>query len=281
LQIAECGLLNLEFQIFNFGFKFRNPNSGFRNKKMNRYSIGSIVGILLLWELLVRWLEIPKFLLPTPLTIVSYMIAKSRLLASHTTMTLLESGVGFIIGSFSAILTAILFLWSRPLKEMFYPYAVILNSTPIVAIAAPIVIIFGSGMWSKVITAIICVFFPVLGPTFKALASVGASEMKWMDSYCSSRWQKFWHLQFPFALPQMFASFKVAWTLAVIGAVVGEVFGAYRGLGFLIVDAIYIMDTPRVFASIIACSLLGLSFVGVITLIEKRAIAWHISAERR
>ena len=248
---------------------------------MNRYSIGSIIGILLLWEFLVGWLEIPRFLLPAPSTIVSYMIAKSRLLVSHTTMTLLEAGTGFIIGSLTAIFTAILFLWFRPLKEMFYPYAIILNSTPIVAIAAPIVIIFGSGMWSKVITAIICVFFPVLGPTFKVLASVGASEMKWMDSYCSSRWQKFWYLQFPFALPQMFASFKVAWTLAVIGAVVGEVFGAYRGLGFLIVDAIYIMDTPRVFASIIACSLLGLSFVGVITLVEKRAIAWHISAERR
>ncbi len=164
---------------------------------------------------------------------------------------------------------------------MFYPYAVILNSTPIVAIAAPIVIIFGSGMGSKVITAMICVFFPVLGPTFKALASVGAKEMKWMDSYHSSRWQKFWYLQLPFALPQIFASFKVAWTLAVIGAVVGEVFGAYRGLGFLIVDAIYIMDTPRVFASIIACSLLGLLFVGVITWVEKKTIAWHISEARR
>jgi len=248
---------------------------------MNRYSIASIISILLLWEFLVRWLDIPKFLLPAPSTILSYIIAKHRLLALHTSMTFLEAGMGFVIGSFSAILTAVFFLWFRPLKEMFYPYAVILNSTPIVAIAAPIVIIFGSGMWSKVITAIICVFFPVLGPTFKSLASVGASEMKWMDSYHSSRWQKFRHLQFPFALPQIFASFKVAWTLAVIGAVVGEVFGAYKGLGFLIVDAIYIMDTPRVFASIIACSLLGLSFVGVITLIEKRAIAWHISAERR
>jgi NitT/TauT family transport system permease protein len=248
---------------------------------MNRYSIGSIIGILVLWELLVRGLEIPKFLLPAPSTIISYSVTKARLLATHTVITLLEAGVGFLIGSLSAILTSIFFLWFRPLKEMFYPYAVILNSTPIVAIAAPIVIIFGSGMWSKVITAIICVFFPVLGPTFKALASAGASEMKWMDSYCASRWQKFWYLQFPFALPQVFASFKVAWTLAVIGAVVGEVFGAYRGLGFLIVDAIYIMDTPRVFASIIACSLLGLSFVGILTLVEKKAIAWHISEERR
>jgi ABC-type nitrate/sulfonate/bicarbonate transport system permease component len=79
----------------------------------------------------------------------------------------------------------------------------------------------------------------------------------------------------------MFASFKVAWTLAVIGAVVGEVFGAYRGLGFLIVDAIYIMDTPRVFSSIIACSLLGLSLVGIISLAERKTIAWHISEERR
>ena len=248
---------------------------------MNRYAIGSIIGILLLWELLVRWLEIPRFLLPTPTAIIAYMIAKFRLLATHTGMTLLEAGVGFLVGSFSAILIAVFFLWFRPLKEMFYPYAVILNSTPIVAIAAPIVIIFGSGMWSKVITATICVFFPVLGPTFKALSSAGASEMKWMDSYCASRWQKFWYLQFPSALPQTFASFKVAWTLAVIGAVVGEVFGAYRGLGFLIVDAIYIMDTPRVFSSIIACSLLGLSLVGVITLIERKTIAWHISEERR
>lgn len=73
----------------------------------------------------------------------------------------------------------------------------------------------------------------------------------------------------------------MAWTLAVIGAVVGEVFGAYRGLGFLIVNAIYIMDTPRVFASIIACSLLGLSFVGVITVLEKKRLAWHISEERK
>jgi len=248
---------------------------------MNRYSIGSIIGILLLWELLVRGLEIPKYLLPTPTTIASYMIARFPLLASHTLMTFLEAGVGFIVGSLSAIVAAVLFLWFRPLKEMFYPYAVILNSTPIVAIAAPIVIIFGSGMSSKVVTAIICVFFPVLGPTFKALASVGATEMKWMDSYHSSRWEKFRYLQFPFALPQIFASFKVAWTLAVIGAVVGEVFGAYRGLGFLIVDAIYIMDTPRVFASIIACSLLGLSFVGVITLVEKKTLGWHVSEERR
>ena len=248
---------------------------------MNRYSIGSIVGILLLWEILVRGLEIPKYLLPAPTTILSYMITRFHLLASHALMTLLEAGVGFIVGSLSAIATAVLFLWSRPLKEMFYPYAVILNSTPIVAIAAPIVIIFGSGVSSKIVTAVICVFFPVLGPTFKALASVGATEMKWMDSYHSSRWQKFRYLQFPFALPQIFASFKVAWTLAVIGAVVGEVFGAYRGLGFLIVDAIYIMDTPRVFASIIACSLLGLFFVGIIALIEKKTIAWHISEERR
>jgi NitT/TauT family transport system permease protein len=248
---------------------------------MNRYSIGSIVGILFLWELVVRGLEIPRYLLPTPTAIVTYIIAKFHLLASHTLMTLLEAGIGFIVGSLSAIVTAVLFLWSRPLKEMFYPYAVILNSTPIVAIAAPIVIIFGSGMSSKVVTAVICVFFPVLGPTFKALASVGATEMKWMDSYHASRWQKFRYLQFPFALPQIFASFKVAWTLAVIGAVVGEVFGAYRGLGFLIVDAIYIMDTPRVFASIIACSLLGLFFVGIITLIEKKTMAWHISQERK
>jgi NitT/TauT family transport system permease protein len=209
------------------------------------------------------------------------MMAKSQLLASHTLMTLLEAGIGFMVGSLAAIVTAVIFLWSRPLKEMFYPYAVILNSTPIVAIAAPIVIIFGSGMSSKVVTAVICVFFPVLGPTFKALASVGATEMKWMDSYHASRWQKFRYLQFPFALPQIFASFKVAWTLAVIGAVVGEVFGAYRGLGFLIVDAIYIMDTPRVFASIIACSLLGLFFVGIITLIEKKTMAWHVSEERK
>ena len=106
---------------------------------MNRYSVGSIVGILLLWELLVRGLEIPKYLLPTPTTITSYIITKFQLLASHTLMTLLEAGVGFIVGSLSAIVTAVLFLWSRPLKEMFYPYAVILNSTPIVAIAAPIV----------------------------------------------------------------------------------------------------------------------------------------------
>ncbi len=248
---------------------------------MNRYSIGSIIGILLLWELSVRGFDIPKFLLPTPSTILFYVIVKYQLLFQHTLMTFVEAGLGFVIGSFSAILTAIFFLWFRPLKEMFYPYAVILNSTPIVAIAAPIVIIFGSGMWSKVITAIICVYFPVLGPTYKALASVGPTEIKWMDSYHSSRWQKFWYLQFPFALPQIFASFKVAWTLAVIGAVVGEVFGAYRGLGFLIVDAIYIMDTPRVFASILACSFLGLSLVGVITLVEKRVIAWPISAERR
>ncbi len=248
---------------------------------MNRYSIVSIIGIILLWEVLVKAFDVPKFLLPAPTTIVSYILAKYRLFGFHMGMTLLEAGTGFMIGAFLAILAAVFCLWSRPLKEMFYPYAVILNSTPIVAIAAPIVIIFGSGMWSKVITAIICVFFPVLGPTFKALASAGATELKWMDSYSASRWQKFWYLQFPSALPQIFASLKVAWTLSVIGAVVGEVFGAYRGLGFLIVDAIYIMDTPRVFASIFACSLLGLSFVGLITLAEKRTIGWHISSERR
>jgi NitT/TauT family transport system permease protein len=259
------------------------PISAIRYLKleMNRYSVGSIIGIFVLWEVLVRALEIPKFLLPAPTTILSYGFAKWGLLGSHTSVTLMEAGLGFVIGSLAAILIAIQFLWFRPLKEMFFPYAVILNSTPIVAIAAPIVIIFGSGMWSKVITAFICVFFPVLGPTFKALSSAGASEMKLMDSYYSSRWQKFRYLQFPSALPQIFASFKVAWTLSVIGAVVGEVFGAYKGLGFLIVDAIYIMDTPRVFACIIACSLLGLSCVGLITLLERRTIAWHISEERR
>jgi NitT/TauT family transport system permease protein len=248
---------------------------------MNRYSVGSVIGIVGLWEILVRALDVPKFLLPAPSTIFSYLVAKANLFAFHTGMTLLEAGAGFVIGSILAILTAVLFLWFRPLKEMFYPYAVILNSTPIVAIAAPIVILFGSGMGSKVVTAIICVFFPVLGPTFKALASAGETEMKWMDSYSASRWQKFRFLQFPSALPQVFASFKVAWTLSVIGAVVGEVFGAYRGLGFLIVDAIYIMDTPRVFGSILACSLLGLSFVGILALIERRTLAWHISEERK
>jgi len=88
---------------------------------MNRYSVGSIVGILLLWELVVRGLEIPKYLLPTPTAITSYIIAKFQLLASHTLMTLLEASVGFVVGSLSAIVTAVLFLWFRPLKEMFYP----------------------------------------------------------------------------------------------------------------------------------------------------------------
>ena len=120
--------------VFNFDLKIRNPNSKSEIKIMNRYSIGSIIGILLLWEVLVRWLEIPKFLLPTPSTILTYDIAKSKLLALHTLMTFFEAGIGFVIGSFSAILTAIFFLWFRPLKEMFYPYAVILNSTPIVEI---------------------------------------------------------------------------------------------------------------------------------------------------
>jgi len=74
-------------------------------------------------------LEIPRYLLPTPTTIASYIFVKFQLLASHTLMTLLEAGIGFIVGSLSAIVTAVLFLWFRPLKEMFYPYAVILNST--------------------------------------------------------------------------------------------------------------------------------------------------------
>jgi NitT/TauT family transport system permease protein len=106
---------------------------------MNRYSIASIIGILVLWELLVRGLHIPQFLLPAPTTILSYVYAKSQMLALHTVMTLVEAGLGFIFGSFLAIAIAVFFLWSRPLKEIFYPYAVILNSTPIVAIATPIV----------------------------------------------------------------------------------------------------------------------------------------------
>jgi ABC-type nitrate/sulfonate/bicarbonate transport system permease component len=172
-------------------------------------------------------------------------------------------------------LLAVVFVHVRPIEDVLYPWVIVLQTVPLVAIAPMLIIWFGNGIVPRIAMSALFAFFPILVNATRGLRQTDAAMLELLHSYAVSRWQLFWTLRLPNCLPFLFAGLKVGSTLAVIGAIVGEFAGAGQGLGFVITVSTYSMDTSRTFAAIAYASLMSISIYLLLLWLERRLVFWQ------
>jgi NitT/TauT family transport system permease protein len=237
----------------------------------------SVAAFLLAWHLAARLGGLPAFILPAPADVWMRFLralADGSLL-SHTLVTLTEVLVGLLAGAFFATLTGYLVARSRLLENLLSPYLVASQAVPLVAIAPLLVIWFGPGMFSKFLICGLIVFFPILVNTVVGVRAVPAVLYDLMRSLRATHGQILLKLEIPAALPVFLGGLRVGATLSVIGAVVGELVGSDRGLGFLVNVGRGQYDTALVFVAVFTLILLALVLYGFVALLEKRLLTWQ------
>ena len=240
---------------------------------------------VLVWHLVVQIFALPPYVLPGPGLVATTLIADGSLLWNSLLVTLLTTFEGFLLAAVGGIGLAILFNQSRLVEYSFYPYAVILQVTPIVAIA-PLLLIYLPQPLAVLVCAWIVAFFPVLANTTLGLSSVDHNLLALFDLYKASRWQVLWNLKLPSALPQILAGLRIAGGLSLIGAVVAEIAagsaGAGSGLAYRIAESGYRLNIPRMFAALILLSLAGVAIFYALSAMSYLVLRrWHESAIAR
>ncbi len=241
----------------------------------------SIAAGLTIWWAAARFSGLPSFILPSPLQVWQRFILSlaSGELIENTLTTLVEILLGLSWGTVFAIVLGYLLAKSRLLEQMLSPYLVASQAVPLVAIAPLLVIWFGPGLFSKVLICALIVFFPVLVNTIVGLRGVPPALYDLMHSLHASRRQVLLRLEIPASLPIFLGGLRIGATLSVIGAVVGELVGADRGLGVLINIGRGTYDTPMVFVAVFTLIALALSLYGMVALAEKRLLIWQQTME--
>ena len=234
------------------------------------------------WELVVRLNNIPPYVLPAPLAIFSTLFSDWDVLWQSLLTTLLTTLEGFIAASIGGILLALLFNLSKLVEYSLFPYAVILQVTPVIAIA-PLLLIYLPQQTAVVVCAWIVGFFPVLSNTTLGLNSVDRNLGGLFQLYRASRWQTLLFLKLPTALPFILGGLRIAGGLSLIGAVVAEIAagtaGAGSGLAYRIAESGYRLNIPRMFAALLLLSLAGIVIYAVLALISHLLLRrWHESA---
>jgi NitT/TauT family transport system permease protein len=238
-----------------------------------------IAATLAVWEALVRLFAVPAFILPTPshIFLALYRGIASALYLNHFGITLLETLLGFALGSTLAFSLGIAVALSRRTEYFLYPFIIMFQSMPKVALAPLIIVWFGLGLTSKVVSAALVAFFPLMVNTIVGLRSAEEDRINLMRSLAATRGQIFWMLQLPNALPYIFAGLEIAMIFALIGAIVAEFVGAQSGLGMLIQSMNFTMDVAGQFSVLLILSMLGLLLNSLVTGLRRRVLFWDPS----
>ena len=255
---------------------------------MNERTLRVVLPIIVLalviacWHAVVRIFAIPPFVLPSPGLVLATLIADGPLLWQSLLVTLTLTFQGFLLAAVGGVALAVIFNQWRLVEYSFYPYAVILQVTPIVAIA-PLLLIYLPQPLAVLACAWIVAFFPVLANTTLGLSSVDHNLVALFELYKASRWQTLWNLKLPAALPQMLAGLRIAGGLSLIGAVVAEIAagsaGAGSGLAYRIAESGYRLNIPRMFAALLLLAVAGVVIFFALSAISHMALRrWHESA---
>jgi NitT/TauT family transport system permease protein len=251
---------------------------GIRNFLLRLVLIGVV---LLLWEAAVMYFDVPKYILPPP-SQVSYGLYNgfaSGLYIDHMGVTLAETFMGFALGCCLAFMFGMMVALSRRLEYFLYPFIVMFQAMPKVALAPLIIVWFGLGLTSKVVNAALVAFFPLMVNTIVGLKSAEEDRILLMRSLAASKWQIFWMLQLPNAMPYIFAGLEIAMIFALIGAIVGEFVGAEKGLGMLIQSMNFTMDVAGQFSVLLILSFLGLVLNGTVVFLRRRILFWDAASK--
>ena len=237
----------------------------------------TLVVLVVIWEIACRAFQVPSYLVPAPSAIAEKLYEKRDLYLGHTWVTLYETLAGFALAVVIGVVAAALIVVVPSVRDVVMPLLLIAQIVPKVAIAPILLIWFGYGLLPKVIIAFLVAFFPIVVNVASGLAAVERELLDLGHSLEATRWQIFWKFRMPTALPELFSGMKIAITLAVIGAVIGEFVGGNRGLGYLILVANQDLDTPLAFAALLVLSVAGILLYGMIELAERLLIPWSAS----
>lgn len=219
----------------------------------------TFIGLLAVWELAVRILAIPEYLLPAPSVVFAYTVDHLDLLLPHAQATLYETVAGFLMSVAFGIVFSMLIVWSRTFEESVYPLVVMTQVIPKVAIAPLLIIYLGFGLTPKLFLAFLISFFPMVINTTLGMKSVNPELLELLATLHATRWQVMYKVRFRRAIPYMVEGAKIAITLAVIGAIVGEFTAGSEGLGYLILASTASFDTVQGFSSLFIITILGIA----------------------
>jgi NitT/TauT family transport system permease protein len=262
---------------FTFGFK-KVASIDF----LAPLAVGALA--LLSWDILVRIAKLPTYLLPSPLLVLKTLISDWGELFPSLMITLQITILAFIAAAVSGLLIAILFTQSKWIEKSFFPYAVILQTTPIVAIAPLIIMWLRNNTFAAlVVCAWIIALFPIISNTTIGLNSVNNNLTNLLRLYKASRWQTLIYLRLPSAMPYFLGGLKISGGLALIGAVVAEFVagtgGAKSGIAYQILMSSYNLQIPRMFAALFLTTGLGVIIFAVLTVVSDFLLRnWHESA---
>lgn len=236
-----------------------------------------VIVLVLLWWLATSQEWVKPYILPSPQATVSALTDNAAYLTQQTGVTTLETVLGFVIAFLLGELVAVLMVYSRSMEKTLYPVILFAQVIPKIAIAPLFVVWLGFGIEPKIWIAVLMAFFPIVISGMAGLRSVDPEILELTSTMGANPIKTFMKIRFPASLPQLFSGLKVAATLAVTGAVVGEFVGANEGLGFVILQANGNIDTAMLFAALIIMSVLGILLFALIQIAEWFMIPWHSS----
>ena len=236
-----------------------------------------LLGLFVIWEIAVRALGVKPIILPPPSTVWLEFWSDPVWYLRHGWYTLLVTVAGFGLAVVVGVLLAVLIVESKVMEKTVYALIVGMNSVPKVAVAPLFVIWLGTGVEPKIAIGFLIAVFAIVIDTVLGLKSVHPDILDLARSLRGGRMATLWRIRFPCALPSLFAGMKVAISLALVGAIVGEFVSSQRGLGYVILSAQGTFDTARVFAAIMVLAVMGVVLFWLVAIAERFAIPWHSS----
>jgi NitT/TauT family transport system permease protein len=256
------------------------PRAGFNPRSAARGvgpAIFGLVSFFLGWEVLVRVTNTPSFVVPAPSAIVPQLWIQLPTYSVEFLYTLAAAGAGLVIGTTVGVIGAVVMANWRILERSLFPLAVILKLVPFIAIAPLLRIWLGYELLPKIVLAALITFFPVLVNCITGLRSVDPLALEFFRSLGASRWEILVRLRWMSTLPYLFAALKVNVNLALIGAIVGEFFGATHGIGKIINETSLTLDIRSMFAAVMFLAVTGVTLTLLMNFSERRALWWHES----
>ncbi len=242
-------------------------------------SILTVVVLVVLWQLLVDLLKIKKYILPSPRLIIDSLfsprLAAKNQWGKHISATLLEILGSFGLTAVVGVGLAVAIAWSKLFSKLLMPVIVLFNSIPKIALAPLFLLWLGYGVVPNIFVAFLVAFFPVVINASTGMQDVDEDLLDLVRYLNASKAQVFARIRIPNSLPHIFAGLKTSATMCVVGSLVGEFIASKKGLGYLIRDAQAFIDMPTMFACLVVLAVIGITFFGLISLLERVSMPWN------
>jgi len=243
--------------------------------------VAALIGFVLIWELVCRVFSIPAYLVPTPSAIFADTWKLVGQVSVHTLATTQTTLLGFFASLVVSLPLAILITASPAVANTIYPFLVLTQSIPKVALAPILVVIFGTNELPRVVVTFLVAFFPLVLSIVAGITAVPPELIELGRACKASYWRALWRIRLPYAVPFIFSGLKAAITLSVVGAVVGEFVNADRGLGYLIVTSTAFFQVPLAWGALVLLSLLGIILFQAVVIIEQVFFPWAVDLDKQ